>query len=52
MSRKQSSRKETSADRQKRNEANLGQKEAHIEKEKASELASMGKKSAQSKKSD
>ena len=53
MSGKQSSRKEKpSADMQKSNKANLGQKEAGIEKEKASELASMGEKSAQSDKND
>ena len=53
MSGKQSSRKEKpSADMQKSTKANLGQKEAGIEKEKASELASMGEKSAQSDKND
>jgi hypothetical protein len=53
MSRKQSSRKEKSAtNMQNKNESNLGQKEARIEKEKTSELAHMGEKSAQSEKSD
>jgi hypothetical protein len=53
MSRKQSSRKEKSATTmQNKNESNLGQKEARIEKEKTSELAHMGEKSAQSEKSD
>jgi hypothetical protein len=53
MSRKQSLRKEKSAAHvQNKNEANLGQKEARIEKEKTSELASMGEKSVQSEKSD
>jgi hypothetical protein len=53
MSRKQSSRKEKSAtNMQNKNESNLGQKEARIEKEKTSELARMGEKSAQSEKSD
>jgi hypothetical protein len=37
---------------QNKNESNLGQKEARIEKEKTSELAHMGEKSAQSEKSD
>jgi hypothetical protein len=44
MSGKQSSQKEKSSDARKRNEGNLGQKEAHLEKEKASELAHMGEK--------
>jgi hypothetical protein len=44
MSRKQSSRKENTSDRQKREKGNLGQKEARLEKEKASELAHMGEK--------
>ncbi len=53
MSRKQSVRKQKSeTDMQNKNEANLGQKEAQIEKEKTSELAHMGEKSAQSEKSD
>ena len=53
MSRKQSSRKEKSAtDTQNKNEGNLGQKEARIEKEKTSELAHMGERSAQSEESD
>ena len=53
MSRKQSSRKEKSAaNTRDKNEANLGQKEARIEKEKTSELAHMGERSAQSKKRD
>jgi hypothetical protein len=50
MSRKQSSRKTKSAKRRNKHEANLGQKEARIEKEKTSELAHMGERSAQSKK--
>jgi hypothetical protein len=50
MSRKQSSRKTKSANRRNKNEANLGQKEARIEKEKSSEMAHMGERSAQSKK--
>jgi hypothetical protein len=37
---------------QNKNEANLGQKEARIEKEKTSELANMGEKSGQSEKSN
>jgi hypothetical protein len=37
---------------QNKNEANLGQKEARIQKEKTSELASMGEKSVQSEKND
>jgi hypothetical protein len=46
-------RKEKSAANvQNKNEGNLGQKEARIEKEKTSELASMGEKSVQSEKSD
>ncbi len=53
MSYKQSSRKEKSAtNMQNKNEANLGQKEAQIAKEKTSELAHMGEKSAQSEKGD
>jgi len=53
MSRKQSPRKEKSAaNMQKKNEANLGQKEARIEKEKTSELAHMGEESVQSEKRD
>ena len=53
MSRKQSSRKEKSAvNTQNKNEGNLGQKEARIEKEKTSELATMGEKSVQSEESD
>ena len=44
MSGKQSSGKAKSSDVQKRGEANLGQKEARLEK-KASELTSMGEKS-------
>jgi hypothetical protein len=53
MSHKQSSRKEKSAaNMQNKNEANLGQKEARIEKEKTSGLAHMGEKSVQSEKSD
>ena len=53
MSRKQSPRKEkTAADMQNKNEGNLGQKEARIEKEKTSELAHMGEKSDQSEKSE
>ncbi len=53
MSHKQSSRKEKStANMQNKIEANLGQKEARIEKEKTSELAHMGEKSVQSEKSD
>ena len=51
MSRKQSSRKENTSDRQKREKGNLGQKEAHLEKEKASELAHMGEKTHESEKS-
>ena len=45
MSGKQSSGKAKSSDVQKRDEANLGQKEARLEKKKASELTSMGEKS-------
>jgi hypothetical protein len=45
MSGKQSSGKAKSSDVQKRGEANLGQKEARLEKKKASELTSMGEKS-------
>jgi hypothetical protein len=45
MSGKQSSQKVKSSDIRKRGEANLGQKEARLEKEKASELTSMGEKS-------
>jgi len=57
MSRTQSSRKEKSKDKsavnmRNKNEANLGQIEARIEKEKTSELATMGEKSVQSEKSD
>jgi hypothetical protein len=53
MSRTQSSRKEKSAvNMRNKNEANLGQIEARIEKEKTSELATMGEKSVQSEKSD
>jgi len=47
MSGKQSSGKAKSSDVQKRDEANLGQKEARLEK-KASELTSMGEKSQKS----
>src|SRR5215467_4128270 len=51
MSRKQPPRKEKSAaNMQNKNEADLGQKEARIQKEKTSELASMGEKSVQSEK--
>jgi hypothetical protein len=51
MSRTQSSRKEKSAvNTRNKNEANLGQIEARIEKEKTSELATMGEKSVQSEK--
>lgn len=51
MSRKQSSLKaKSAATRRDKKEANLGQKEARIEKEKTSELAHMGEKSVQSKK--
>jgi hypothetical protein len=41
----QSSQKVKSSDIRKRGEAYLGQKEARLEKEKASELTSMGEKS-------
>jgi hypothetical protein len=53
MSRKQAVRKQKSAAKtQIRKEGNLGQKEARIEKEKTSELAQMGEKSAQSAERD
>ena len=53
MSREPSSRKEKStANMQNKNEGNLGQKEARIEKEKTSELANMGEKSVQSEECD
>jgi hypothetical protein len=50
MSGKQSNQKVKSSDIRKRGEANLGQKEARLEKEKASELTSMGEKSRKSEK--
>lgn len=53
MSRKQSSRKEkTATNMRNENEANLGQKEARIEREKTSELAHMAERSVQSEKRD
>jgi hypothetical protein len=52
MSGEQSPRKAKSSDMQTRDEANLGQKEARLEKEKASELTSMGEKSRESKKNE
>ena len=51
MSRKRSSLKaKSAANRRNKKEGNLGQKEARLEKEKTSELAHMGERSAQSKK--
>ena len=51
MSRKRSSLKaKSAAKRRNKKEGNLGQKEARLEKEKTSELAHMGERSAQSKK--
>ena len=48
MSGKQSSGKAKTSDVPERGEANLGQKEARLEKKKASELTSMGEKSQKS----
>ena len=48
MSGKQSSGKAKTSDVPERGEANLGQKEARLEKKKASELTSMGEKSQRS----
>jgi hypothetical protein len=45
-------RREKKICRKHANEGNLGQKEARIEREKTSELATMGEKSIQSEKSE
>jgi hypothetical protein len=52
MSGKQSSRKTKSSDVHKQSEGNLGQKEAYLEKEKASELTHMGEKTHKSGEKD
>jgi hypothetical protein len=52
MSNKRSSRPQKSSAMQKRGEGNLGQKEARLENEKASELAHMGEKTRESEKSE
>jgi hypothetical protein len=50
MSKKRSSRQQKFSAMQKRDEGNLGQKEARLEKEKASELTRMGEKTRESEK--
>jgi hypothetical protein len=52
MSNKRSSRQQKSSVMQKRGEGNLGQKEARLEREKASELARMDEKTRESEKSE
>jgi len=52
MSNKRSSRPQKSSAMQKRGEGNLGQKEARLENEKASELTRMGEKTRESEESE